>query len=938
MRGYGDTMREYADEVRMQRDEAVRNLAASEGASEAEKAQLRQEIIDAQARLEQANAEIARRDAENEARNQAADEAIARADNVLRQRPPTGGDRTTLDCAELKAGIKKVQKIVNDITANIAAIQTIVTNFRPDTVPPPPAPTSANIDGLLDDVTKKLAEFFKAQKELLSARKKEAMKTAEYTCLQITIEAANELKGKIKKIVTGKCDLLTDIQNVTDEVTELVDSRNQALLMARAAAEPRFASGVKTSFTDGNFDWEEKIPDARGATKRTIRGQSLNGDMESRITVLKNQLAATQRAPTIDNLEELLTLSGQYKNDNGIFKDTLDFIFKTKDLRRLDYGGARRILPRIKKVGGARGNLRHNPSAFPINPPASSDFKKLAVKTNNNCSGLHIGNYDTPGKPPYGIVLTAGHCIKNALEPDTSTDPRNVTYIHDRFDKANVVGILNLGYLPTKQSYDSAILYVDKQKDTSNVYILTNPEDLDEGTELIAFGVISRPEWRGGITIGKEDTPEFKTLLESLLPIEDVPNYRNILRGICDNPNLRQGDSGGPIGIQSGDRFIYVGNVVSETGDECTWLINASNYLTLLEEKGISVNTVTYNKTSHEFTVINRGAPGSTIRPPTPAPAPTPTPAQTLASVQEVSVETDRTGTPGSTLRPPDAAQTDNAETPPLTPFTDDEGDNQTPPNTLMSFLGRVLATPPPSRPPGILQPPSQPPSQPPAQPPPPPPYTEPGLPYEPVELLKGEIRFKASRLARDQILRLMRFVVGREEALNIAQQLNGTADRNQQKVLDIKLRLQLNLSDTNDLATALQGAVDFFEKENAKLKTCISTRKAAATQEYDKDLAEVEKRRKEVLAKTFEVKKPDEQKQNPYANRTDIDGLERELKSKEEAAERLKGDEKQKKNRDNLLNQARQIRERLNVLRGQNTESTGGRKRRMVTMRRKRF
>ena len=96
---------------------------------------------------------------------------------------------------------------------------------------------------------------------------------------------------------------------------------------------------------------------------------------------------------------------------------------------------------------------------------------------------------------------------------------------------------------------------------------------------------------------------------------------------------------------------------------------------------------------------------------------------------------------------------------------------------------------------------------------------------------------------------------------LDEARKLMIDADEQHRTVRDLKTDLQFTLASSSDADIAK--AVGFYEAELQKLKTCISKGKEDAIAEYEKDLAEIEKRKKEITAKTFEVKAPQEDKKN---------------------------------------------------------------------------
>lgn len=125
-------------------------------------------------------------------------------------------------------------------------------------------------------------------------------------------------------------------------------------------------------------------------------------------------------------------------------------------------------------------------------------------------------------------------------------------------------------------------------------------------------------------------------------------------------------------------------------------------------------------------------------------------------------------------------------------------------------------------------------------------------------------IHMIAKDLGDDQILRLQSRGVGSSLMLDEARKLMIDADAQQRTVMDLKTDLQFTLASSSDADIAK--AVGFYEAELQKLKTCISKGKEDAIAEYEKDLAEIEKRKREITTKTFEVKVPQDNQQ-PQGN-----------------------------------------------------------------------
>ena len=119
------------------------------------------------------------------------------------------------------------------------------------------------------------------------------------------------------------------------------------------------------------------------------------------------------------------------------------------------------------------------------------------------------------------------------------------------------------------------------------------------------------------------------------------------------------------------------------------------------------------------------------------------------------------------------------------------------------------------------------------------------------------QIKTLGEKLAKDQILRLKSRTSGRNVILQLAQDLTAEADQLLQPILDERTDLQFKLSNLNNVDVKVGGAVDIYETETSKLKTCMNTRKASAIEQYDKELEELQKQKKEIMTtKTFEVQK----------------------------------------------------------------------------------
>jgi hypothetical protein len=207
---------------------------------------------------------------------------------------------------------------------------------------------------------------------------------------------------------------------------------------------------------------------------------------------------------------------------------------------------------------------------------------------------------------------------------------------------------------------------------------------------------------------------------------------------------------------------------------------------------------------------------------------------------------------------------------------------------------------------------------------------------------LEAPIIRLASRLANDQILRLKSRTSGRNVILQLAQDVTAETDRKVQGILDERTAFQFSVSKLNDIDINVSGAVDFYETETSKLKTCISTRKATAIEQYDREIADLDKQKKElVTSKTFEVQRNDQNQNNQnnkYKSYTDIDALQIEIDRLVKAEKALASKSPQKgseqyKQLSNIRNDLGQARNRMNILKPK--QKTGGQRHRFTVRQR---
>jgi len=134
--------------------------------------------------------------------------------------------------------------------------------------------------------------------------------------------------------------------------------------------------------------------------------------------------------------------------------------------------------------------------------------------------------------------------------------------------------------------------------------------------------------------------------------------------------------------------------------------------------------------------------------------------------------------------------------------------------------------------------------------------------------------------LTEDQVLRLRTRTVGRAGSLDLARQMTIEAETLKTVLMENKLDLQFKLSNVNQDDVKVSNSVDYYSSELKKLKTCVDTSKAAATEVYNKAMEEIKKTSDETENKFFEVSKPQQQGQQgkkDYKSMTDEE-LQREI------------------------------------------------------------
>ena len=134
-----------------------------------------------------------------------------------------------------------------------------------------------------------LRDYVKQQKKCLDERRKERKISSRYGCLQISIDAAEDLIKKLKVEVDGRCGLIDKADEVIGVVETLVDAREKAYTAVQIAVDPTKRSGTFAAPFKG-------MP------------------VETLIRTFQTLGAQIEQDPTTDRLRELVRMSGTYSN------------------------------------------------------------------------------------------------------------------------------------------------------------------------------------------------------------------------------------------------------------------------------------------------------------------------------------------------------------------------------------------------------------------------------------------------------------------------------------------------------------------------------------------------------------------------------------------------------------------------------------------------
>jgi hypothetical protein len=163
--------------------------------------------------------------------------------------------------------------------------------------------TDDTIEAKLVTLEKSRLAYLNAQKDTLKARKEQAILSAKTTCSEITLESVNDMKAKIEKIISGKCGVLTSIDELLEKVDTLISKRKQVFTMSQAVLDPKFGDPENAIF-------DEPI-----------------SSPEDRISQIQSAMTEVNTDPTLKKLKNLTDLCGRYDNDGGLLDAAIKINF-----------------------------------------------------------------------------------------------------------------------------------------------------------------------------------------------------------------------------------------------------------------------------------------------------------------------------------------------------------------------------------------------------------------------------------------------------------------------------------------------------------------------------------------------------------------------------------------------------------------------------------
>jgi hypothetical protein len=225
-----------------------------------------------------------------------------------------------------------------------------------------------------------------------------------------------------------------------------------------------------------------EVTSQEGGVKNTVK--SLQAAIDAAKVRIDGIIAKKQKGWQIESANIQKRING-WEKELKIAKEAQAKYDAARAAKKAEYDAAEAA--KKAKYDAERSEAENAPSG-PLSPvePIGVDYKSLSIKTDHNCGGMHIGNKGTEG-----IILSAGHCIKNFERG--STDPTSVTYNDNT--KANVTSVYSLGFTADTAYKDASLIAVGTTKNTDNIFLLENPKDLPQDTVLKFYSITTGRKW-----------------------------------------------------------------------------------------------------------------------------------------------------------------------------------------------------------------------------------------------------------------------------------------------------------------------------------------------------------------------------------------------------------------------------------------------------------
>lgn len=170
---------------------------------------------------------------------------------------------------------------------------------------PPAAITDDTIKAKLDTLETSRLTYLNAQKETLKARKEQALLSAKTTCSEITLESVNDMKSKIEKIISGKCEVVKTVDELLDQVDTLISNRKRAFTMSQAVLDPKFGDPNNATFDTPIASPEDRITEIEAAMTAIKSSELSDGDLWKKLQTLIGLCGTYPGDTTLDDAKAI---------------------------------------------------------------------------------------------------------------------------------------------------------------------------------------------------------------------------------------------------------------------------------------------------------------------------------------------------------------------------------------------------------------------------------------------------------------------------------------------------------------------------------------------------------------------------------------------------------------------------------------------------------